>query len=74
MEIVSSVSRDRYLHQLYAKKELLCFLEGETCFYKQVDAVWLAYYDHVKMPDKWRAKLQVDVAAWEMNNGYVELI
>jgi hypothetical protein len=73
MEIISSVSRDRYLHQLYAQKELLCFLEGETEFYKRVDAIWNAYYDYVKMPDKWRKKIQIDVALWEMSNDYTEV-
>lgn len=67
MQIVSHYSRDNYLHELYAKKELLVFLNGIDWFNQQINEIWNAYYDHVKMPNKFK-NFEMDKSKWEHHN------
>lgn len=67
MKIISSFDRDRRLKALYDNKELLCFVNGKVWFESKLDEIWLAYYDHVNMPQKWRT-IGIDKSKWEYYN------
>jgi len=67
MKIISHYSRDSYLKELYNQKELLAFVNGKEWFEEKLTEIWLAYYDHVKMPTKFQ-DVVMDVSKWEFYN------
>jgi len=67
MKIFSHFDRDELLMSLYSKRELLIFINGRQYFDEQINDIWRAYYDHVKMPNQYRV-LDIDRRRWETEN------
>jgi hypothetical protein len=67
MKIISYLHRDKLLMALYAKRELLTFINGREWFDEQINDIWRAYYEHVNMPQKFSV-LDIDRRRWEADN------